>query len=317
MGQPLSTTHGSRWHMAAPVAHAASPALSHTASVAAEASGVGGCDAKVPTVPAQADAAGALGGRPTRYAHMAALFAERALLPADHPRQKRLRAELIAGYLPVARHIARKHGHRGENVEDLEQVASVGLVLAVDRFDPGRNVDFLSFAVPTISGEVLRYFRDGAKTIRTPLRLRALQSMIYDAAAELAQRHGRATRPSQIAEHLGIDLAVVLEALSAQGAAHTASLDESAPGDDDPGDWSRFGAALAQVEEDYDLVEHREALAPLLAALPDRERRILLLRFFGGRTQTEIGNQLGISQMHVSRLLSRTLTRLRRELAAD
>ena len=251
------------------------------------------------------------------YEHLAPLFTERARLPEGHPRRAGLRDQLIAGHLLLARHIARKYAYRGDNPEDLEQVASVGLVLAVDRFDPGRGVDFLSFAVPTISGEVLRYFRDRASAIRTPRRLRALQSMIYDAAAELGQRHGRAPRPSEIARHLAVDVEVVLEALAAQGVAHVASLDEPAGDGEGPGDRLRFGTVLARVEEEFDLVEHREALAPLLAELPERERRILLLRFFGGLTQTEIGAQMGISQMHVSRLLSRTLSRLRSELAAD
>jgi RNA polymerase sigma-B factor len=245
------------------------------------------------------------------------VFAERATLPEGDPRRERLRDELIAGHLPVARHIARRYAHRGDNAEDLVQVASVGLVLAVDRFDPARGVDFLSFAVPTISGEVLRYFRDRANPIRTPRRLRAVQSMIYDAVAELGQRHGGAPRPSEIAAYLGLDVEAVLEALSAQSAAYTASLDEPAPDDGDAGDRPPFEAALAQVEEKFDLVEYREALAPLLAELPDRERRILLLRFFGGLTQTEIGAQVGISQMHVSRQLSRTLSRLRVQLLAD
>jgi RNA polymerase sigma-B factor len=131
----------------------------------------------------------------------------------------------------------------------------------VDRFDPARDVDFLSFAVPTISGEVLRHFRDRATMIRMPRRLRTLQSMIYDAADEFAQRHGRAARPSEIARHLGVDVETVLEGLAAQGAGHTASLDEPASG----------GAAA----------------------------------------------QVGVSQMHVSRLLTRTLIRLRRQLATD
>lgn len=251
------------------------------------------------------------------YEHLAPLFAERAGLPEGHPRRERLRGELIAGHLSLARHIAWRYAYRGDNLEDLVQVASVGLVLAVDRFDPGRGIDFLSFAVPTINGEVLRYFRDRASTIRTPRRLRALQSMMYAAVAELGQRHGRAPRPSEIAEHLAVDVEVVVEALSAQGVAHPASLDEPAPDRDGSGDRLRFATALTHVESEFDLVEHREALAPLLAALPDRERRILLLRFFGGLTQTEIGAQVGISQMHVSRLLSRTLTRLRRQLCAD
>jgi RNA polymerase sigma-B factor len=246
---------------------------------------------------------------------MVPLFVERSGLPEGHPRREQLRNELIAGHLPLARHIARKYAYRGDSPEDLEQVASVGLVLAVDRFDVDRGIDFLSFAVPTISGEVLRYFRDRASTIRTPRRLRALQALIYDAAAELGQRDGRSPRPSEIARHLGVDVEVVLEALSAHAAAHTASLDE--PALDGSENRSRFASALAQVEEEFDLVEHREALAPLVAALPERERQILLLRFFGGLTQTEIGAQVGISQMHVSRLLTRTLTRLRRQLAAD
>jgi RNA polymerase sigma-B factor len=171
--------------------------------------------------------------------------------------------------------------------------------------------------VPTITGEVLRYFRDRAHPIRTPRRIRAVQSMVYDAVAQLTQRHGRAPRPSEIAAHLGVEVETVLEALSAQGVSHTVSLDQPAFDGDDGGDRLRFDTSLARVEEDYDLVEHRESLAPLLDSLPTRERRILVLRFFGGLTQTEIGAQMGISQMHVSRLLSRTLSRLRSELAAD
>jgi RNA polymerase sigma-B factor len=261
--------------------------------------------------------------RPTQrndYGHLAPLFSERAGLADGHPRREWLRQELIAGYLPVARHIARKYSSRGEHLDDLEQVASVGLVLAVDRFDPTRDVDFLSFAVPTITGEVLRYFRDRAAMIRLPRRLRQLRGQIYDAAAELAQHCGRAARPSEIARRLGVDVEVVLEALAAQGASHTASLDEPAfnadEGRDSP-DHARFAGALGETEPQYDLVEYREALAPLLAELPTRERRILLMRFFGGMTQTEIGQQVGISQMHVSRLLSRTLNRLRKQLVAD
>jgi RNA polymerase sigma-B factor len=259
-------------------------------------------------------------GRRPGYEHLVPLFAERAALPEGHPRRGRLRAELIAGYLPVARHIARKYGYRGEPPQDLEQVASLGLILAVDRFDSERDIDFLSFAVPTITGEVLRHFRDRAHTIRVPRRLRELQSRIYDAAAELAQRDGRAARPSEIARHLDVDVEIVLDALAAQGAGDPASLDEPARQDDGgsgSGDRARFASALGQIEPEFDLVEHRESLAPLLAAMPERERKILLLRFFGGLTQTEIAAQVGLSQMHVSRLLTRTLTRLRRQLAAD
>ena len=279
-------------------------------------------DATVPphASPEQAQPEQAQPERRHGYEHLAPLFAERAALPDGHPRRERLRAQLIAGYLPVARHIAHRYGYRGENAQDVEQVASVGLILAVDRFDPGRDVDFLSFAVPTITGEVLRHFRDRTTTIRLPRRLRTLQGQIYDAAAELSQRLGRAARPSEIARHLGLDVEVVLEGLAAHGAGHTSSLDEPAGDDGGGGDSSgrtRFAAALAQTEPEFDLVEYRESLGPLVAALPERERRILLLRFFGDQTQTEIAVQVGLSQMHVSRLLSRTLAQLRRQMATD
>jgi RNA polymerase sigma-B factor len=250
------------------------------------------------------------------FDHLLPLFVERAALPDGDPRRELLRDELIAGHLQLARNIARRFAHRGDHPEDVEQVAAVGLVLAVDRFDESRGSAFLPFAVPTITGEVLRYFRDRAHSIRTPRRLRARQAMVHDAVAQLSQRHGRSPRPSEIAAHLDVDIEIVLEALAAQGAAHTVSLDQRVL-DGDGEDRLRFDTSLARVETEYDLVEHRESLAPLLASLPDRERRILLLRFFGGLSQTEIGAQLGISQMHVSRLLSRTLDRLRRELAAD
>jgi RNA polymerase sigma-B factor len=273
----------------------------------------------VQTVPVQPGSVGR-SARPHEYEYLAPLFTEHAALHEGHPQRERLRAALITGYLPVAHNIARKYRYRGGNPEDLLQVASVGLVLAVDRFDPGRDNDFLSFAVPTITGEVLRHFRDHSTAIRVPRRLRELQSQIYDAAAELGQRTGRAPRPSDIARQLGVNVEVVLEGLAAQGAGYTISLDEPAQ-DHDGGDGSvdrgRFGSAVGQTEPEFDLVEHRAILVPLLAALPERERRILLLRFFGDMTQTEIANHVGISQMHVSRLLSRTLTRLRRQLAAD
>ena len=265
----------------------------------------------------QVPTTGTTAHRRTGYEHLAPLFAARARLGEDDPRRARLREELITGYRPVAQHIARKYGYRGENPDDLEQVAALGLVLAVDRFEHDRGIDFLSFAVPTITGEVLRHFRDRASTIRVPRRLREMQARIYDVAAELGQRLGRAARPSEIAAALEVDVEVVLDGLAAHGAAHTFSLDEPAWEAGGPEARARFGAVLGRVEPEFDLVEHRESLEPLLADLPERERTIVLLRFFGGLTQTEIGDHIGISQMHVSRLLSRTLALLRRRLVAD
>ena len=252
----------------------------------------------------------------TGYDHLTSVLSEHATLARDDPRRATLRAELILGFWPVARNIARKYsGRHGEPVEDLEQVASLGLVLAVDRFDPARGVEFLSFAVPTITGEVLRHFRDRTAPIRLPRPLRALQGQIHDAAAELTQHHGRAARPSEIATHLGVDRGSVLRALAAGGAGYTTSLDEPTREDERSSiTRSRYEAVLGWVDPQYDLVEYRVNLAPLLAELPEREFRILTLRFVDGLTQTEIGQQVGISQMHVSRLLTRTIRLLRRRL---
>jgi RNA polymerase sigma-B factor len=252
---------------------------------------------------------------PSDYAHLAPLFAERARLPRDDPRQAALRDELITGHLPVAQHIARRFAHRGDNVDDLEQVATVGLIGAVDRFEPGRGVDFLSFAVPTITGEVRRHFRDRSRTIRIPRRITQLQAAAHECTTELTQRLGRSPRPSELADALGIPLEEVIEVLQANFAAYPASLDEPAPDDDRPGR-SRF-SGLGDLDPGLDLVEDRLAVIPLLAELPERERRILQLRFFHDMTQTEIAALTGISQMHVSRLLSRTLGVLRRKVARE
>jgi RNA polymerase sigma-B factor len=237
------------------------------------------------------------------YDHMAPLFVEHDRLPSGHPRRTVLRSTLIEGHLPVAQNIARRYRRRSDSDDDIEQVATLGLILAVDRYEPARGTDFLSFAVPTINGEVLRHFRD-----RT--------TAIHDAAAEFGQAHGRSARTDEIAVLLGVDVSEVVESLQAQAIVHCSSLDEPTRGETTPRERTRFGAALAHTEPAFDLVEHREALAPLVAELPERERRILLLRFFGGLTQSEIGHELGISQMHVSRLLTRTLSRLRRKLNA-
>ena len=249
------------------------------------------------------------------FAHLAEIFAERSQLPLDHPRRAALRAVLITGYLPLARNIARRFVHRGDNVDDLEQVATLGLIGAVDRFEPERGIDFLAFAVPAITGEVRRHFRDKTRTIRIPRRITQLQAAVYEAASDLTQRLGRSPRPSELAEKVGVPLEDVLEVLQAHHAAYPASLDEPFDDDDRPGR-GKFGA-LGGVDPGIGLVEDRVAVVPLLAELPDRERRILQLRFFDDLTQTEIAALTGISQMHVSRLLARTLGMLRTQLAQE
>ena len=246
------------------------------------------------------------------YAHLIELFHERDRLPADDPRREVLRSELITGYLPVARNIAHRFVHRGDSLDDLEQVATVGLIGAVDRFEPDRGIDFLSFAVPTITGEVRRHFRDRSRTIRIPRRIIQQQAGLYEAANELTQRLGRSPRPSELAERLGISREEVIEVLQAHLTASPASLDAQPPEDERPG--RTLVTALGDIDPGLGLIEDRMAVVPLLAQLPDRERRILQLRFFHDMTQTEIAALTGISQMHVSRLLSRTLGTLRSRL---
>jgi len=261
---------------------------------------------------AQTDTVDAPERAENEYAHLAPLFAELARLPAGHPYRAQLRAELITGYLPVAHNIAHRFVHRGDHPDDLEQVATLGLIGAVDRFEPERGVDFLSFAVPTITGEIRRHFRDRSRTIRIPRRIIQQQAGLYEAANQLTQRLSRAPRPSELAEHLGISREEVIEVLQAHLTASPASLDAQPPEDERPG--RTLVTALGDIDPGLGLIEDRMAVVPLLAQLPDRERRILQLRFFHDMTQTEIAALTGISQMHVSRLLSRTLGTLRSRL---
>ena len=242
------------------------------------------------------------------YEHLTPLFKKFAALPEEHPRRARLRDQLVTGHLPVAMHIARRFAHRGEPQEDLQQVATVGLINAVDRFEPDRGSDFLSYAVPTITGEVRRHFRDQAWSMRVPRRLKDLHVAIGTAVSELSQRLGRAPRPSEIAAHLQCGTEEVLEGLEAAGAYRSASLDEVLT---DESSGHTTADALGKADSALDQVEYRESVRPLLESLPERERTILMLRFFGNLTQTQIAEKVGISQMHVSRLLAQTLAQLR------
>ena len=250
--------------------------------------------------------------RDSDYAHLAPLFAEFAVLPVDHPDRAALRNKLVTGYLPVVQHIARRFAGRGEPVDDLEQAGTVGLLNAVDRFEPDRGIDFLSYAVPTITGEVRRHFRDRTWSMRVPRRLKDLQSSINGAVGPLSQELGRAPRPSEIAARLGISTEEVVEGLDAQQAYRSTSLDELVSGAD-----TALTDTLGSADAELDKVEYRQTLAPLLDELPERERTILVLRFFGNMTQTQIADRVGISQMHVSRLLAQTVAQLRRRLLAD
>ncbi|RSM67814.1 SigB/SigF/SigG family RNA polymerase sigma factor [Kibdelosporangium aridum] len=242
------------------------------------------------------------------YEHLTPLFHKLAALTDDDPRRIELRDELVTGHLPVAEHIARRFAHRGESSEDLVQVATVGLINAVDRFDPTRGTDFLSFAVPTVMGEIRRYFRDSSWSVRVPRRLKELHLSITAAGNELSQQLGRAPTPSEIATRLGLSKDEIYEGLEAGNAYHSVSLDDMLTQDSEN---TSLGEMLGEPDSALEGVENHESLLPLVRDLPERERTILLLRFFGNLTQTQIAEKIGISQMHVSRLLARTLQKLR------
>ena len=247
--------------------------------------------------------------RSGEYRHLIALHRRYAELEAGDPEREWLREQLISGYRPMAEHIARRFAGRGEPLEDLVQVAMVGLINAVDRFEFARGSDFLSFAVPTITGEVRRYFRDHGWAVRVPRRLKDLHIAVRSAVAELSQQLGRAPRPSEIATRLELPASEVIEVLAAGEAYRSTSLDGLLSSEE--GDGATVGDLIGGLDEDLAMIEDRETLRPLLAALAPRERTILILRFFRQFTQTQIAEQVGISQMHVSRVLRQTLTRLR------
>jgi len=246
-----------------------------------------------------------------RKAEARVMFARMAELPESDPERARLRDALVEIHLPLAEHLARRFGHRGEPHDDLVQVANIGLIKAVDRFEVARGLEFSTYATPTIVGEVKRHFRDKTWAIRVPRRLQELRLAMSTATADLAQKLGRSPTVAELAERLGVGEDDVIEALEAGGAYSTVPLDG---GDDEDSPGPSLGDTLGVEEGAFETVENIASLKPLLADLPPRERRILVLRFFEGRTQSEIAAELGISQMHVSRLLSRSLGSLRDQL---
>jgi RNA polymerase sigma-B factor len=234
-----------------------------------------------------------------------------ATADADAPARPVLRRRAIEAWLPLAQHLARRYGGRGEPADDLFQVAVVGRVKAVARYQADRGVDFAAFAIPTIVGEIKRHFRDRTWAIRVPRRLQELRLEITSANNTLTHTLGRAPTVADVATHLGITEEEVLEGLEGARAYNTASL--SAPLTEDGG--TTLADTLSDDDNAYELAELRISLGPAVAALDEREQRILALRFHGNLTQTEIADQIGISQMHVSRLLTKALAKLRRQLA--
>ena len=242
------------------------------------------------------------------------LFEQLATLPAGGEERQRIRGELVELHLPLVEYLARRFRNRGEWLDDLTQVATIGLIKSIDRFDLARGVEFSTYATPTIVGEIKRHFRDKGWAVRVPRRLQELKLALTKAISDLAQRLGRAPTVAELAAHLQMSEEEVLEGLESANAYSTVSLDAPDSGDEDA---PAVAESLGMLDDALEGVEYRESLKPLLERLPPREKKILMLRFFGNMTQSQIATELGISQMHVSRLLARTLTQLREGLTTD
>jgi len=219
---------------------------------------------------------------------------------------------LVTLHLPLVEHCARRFRNRGEPLEDLVQVGTIGLIKSIDRFDVERGFEFSTYATPTIIGEIKRHFRDKGWAIRVPRRLQELRMQISSTTAELTQKLGRSPTARELAEEIGCTVEEIVEGIESSNAYATLSLDAADDSGEDSGPSMLDMMGLDDVQLEH--VEIRESIKPLLEALPPREKRILLLRFFKNKTQSEIAAEIGVSQMHVSRLLSRTLEQLRTSL---
>ena len=228
---------------------------------------------------------------------------------AEH---EKLRCCLVQLNMPLVRNAARRYRSRSEPMEDILQVGTFGLIKAIDRFDPGRG-SFVAFAIPTIGGEIKRFFRDTSWWLRVPRRFRDRRLELVRTSDELTQQLGRAPTTAELADHLRLDEKEVMEGVDACTAYSTSSLDAAKFGDEET---PALGDLLGAEDSDLELVEYRQDLEAALSELPAREREIVLLRFYGNMTQAQIGELLGVSQMHVSRLLSRSLEQLRARLEA-
>lgn len=236
------------------------------------------------------------------------MFRELALLDEDSAAYRRLREAIIERCLPLAEHIARRFRGRGESHDDLVQVARVGLLNAVNRFDIDTADDFLAFAVPTMMGEVRRYFRDHGWSLKVPRRLKELNMRLKAARSELTQQFNRAPSPSELAEYLGLEREEVVEGLIAADAYSTRSTEQELSAD---GDGLTMIDTLGGPDPNLQKVVEINTVRPLIAGLPERDRMVLKMRFFDNKTQSQIADEIGVSQMHVSRLLTRALATIR------
>jgi len=224
------------------------------------------------------------------------------------------RQQLIEQYLSLVRSLARRYSYRGEQLEDLVQIGCIGLIKAIDRFDLERGVELTTYATPNIIGEIKRHFRDKGWAVRVPRGLQELNVQLSKLVEELTVQLGRSPTIAELAKAAGVEEEEVLEALESGRAYSSLSLSVGGGGDDDELDPLE---SLGTEEHQYEVSEDRAVLAPGFRVLDDRERRILHLRFFDGLTQSQIAQQVGISQMHVSRLIRRALEKIRQEIAVD
>lgn len=247
------------------------------------------------------------------YADVPDMVATLRTLPAESDEFMRQRDRIVMRCCPLADRLARHFDGKGENLDDLTQVARVGLIQAVNRFDPNNGAAFVAFAVPTIMGELRRHFRDYGWKVHVPRSIRDIRQQIKGVTTELTQRLGRTPNAGELAEALGVAPEQITEGLLAANAYQPQSLDTPVvDNDDNP---QSLSDVLGDVDDGFERVTERESVKPVLEALPVREQRILYLRFFASKTQRQIADTIGVSQMHVSRILDRTLREIREQVA--
>ena len=258
-----------------------------------------------PADPGPAD--GPSGHAPSAYADQMPKLREFAALPVDDPRRGVLREALILAFLPVVGHMARRYGNGTASVEELTQVGTVGLITAIDRWNPDlAHGEFLGYLIPCVRGEILRWFRDRTWSMRVPRAVKDLSVALGRVSGPLSHELGRAPRPSELAARLGVGVDEVIEALDARANYQAGALDAV-----DAQTGTPLVDRLGGLDHELEKLEDRHTLRPLLARLPERERTIVMLRFFGEMTQTQIAHEMGVSQMQISRLLARSLRHLR------
>jgi RNA polymerase sigma-B factor len=226
------------------------------------------------------------------------------------------REELIGRYMSLVRSLARRYSYRGEQLDDLVQIGAIGLIKAIDRFDLDRGVELTTYATPNIIGEIKRHFRDKGWSVRVPRGLQELNVQISKLIEQLTVQLSRSPTIAELAKAAGVEEEAVLEAIESGRAYTSVSLAPGAGNSDDEGEVDPL-ESLGTEEHEYEVSEDRALLAPGFKVLDERERRILHLRFFQGLTQSQIAKEVGISQMHVSRLIRRSLEKIREEIAEE